>query len=427
MDSVPDPTTGGRVAGALGAEKLPRLGELVAEIGERFDTNGALGVLLLDAADIASIERRHGDAARVAVLSALGAIVRSVGQERLDVDDIVVMGGLGRSEIIVLFFRQPTSAAFYRTEMPGFIHSVYRALEKAGGRAFYPYLRGAPKLHAGTSVAIRNPKFAPETQLRRLVDEAREGAVLEREHAAKERRRDFTEMLLDRKVTSVYEPIVDVTTRTVFGYESLARGPEGTRLHAPVALFTAAIEHDLVFELDCLCRESGLKGAVDFPAGTKLFLNILPTTIHDPSFQPDRLIRTLEECRLSPSDVVFEISEQESIGNFALFREMSDQYRRLGFQFALDDTGSGYAGFEELIEIQPEFIKIDRSVVSGVDQDGARQEVLAALLSVAEKLGSRVIGEGLDTLEELETIGRLGIHFGQGWLFGHPTPLRATE
>jgi EAL domain-containing protein (putative c-di-GMP-specific phosphodiesterase class I) len=234
-------------------------------------------------------------------------------------------------------------------------------------------------------------------------------------------------MVLDRKITSVYEPIVDVNTRTVFGYESLARGPEGTDLYSPVALFGAAQQHDMVFELDCLCRASGLKGAIDFPSETKLFLNVLPTSIHDPDFQPDRLIKTLEECRLSPNDVVFEISEQESIDNLAAFRELNDEYRSLGFQFALDDTGSGYAGLEELIELQPEYIKMDRSVVSGVDQDPARQDVLSAFLDVAKKMGARVIGEGLDTVEELETLGHLGIHFGQGWLFGRPTPLRARE
>ena len=163
------------------------------------------------------------------------------------------------------------------------------------------------------------------------------------------------------------------------------------------------------------------------PADTKLFLNIRPTTIHDPSFQEARLIETLERCELAPSDVVFEISEQESISSFVAFREMRDYYRSLGFQFALDDTGAGYAGLEELLEVEPDFIKIDRAMVSGVDQDPARQDVLTALLQLAEKMGAQVIGEGLDTLEELEMLGRLGIRFGQGWLFGHPTPLRAND
>ena len=406
---------------------LPGIGEASRTIAERFDASGALGLLLIDADAVASIERRYGEEARERALGALARVIQEVARDRLKPQDLVVTGEVGRSEVIVLFFRKPGSAAFYRTEMPGFGQLVSRALDQRGSKVFYPYLRQTPELWAGIAVAIRNPKYGAATQLRQLIEEARADAELARRLAVRKRRRSFTEVVLDRSVSSVYEPIVDVHSKTVFGYEALVRGPAGGKLFSPSALFAAAESNDMLFELDCLCRASGLAGAVDFPTGTKLFLNVLPNSIHDPNFRADRLIQTLDECQLRPSDVVFEISEQESIENFDTFLEMSDQYRRLGFQFALDDTGSGYAGFEELIELQPEFIKIDRSVVSGVDQDPARQEVLTALLAVAEKLGSRVVGEGLDTLEELEMLAALGIHFGQGWLFGHPTPLRARR
>ena len=93
----------------------------------------------------------------------------------------------------------------------------------------------------------------------------------------------------------------------------------------------------------------------------------------------------------------------------------------------MDDTGAGYAGLEELLEIEPDYIKIDRAVVSGVDEGPARQDVLASLMQLAEKMGAEVIGEGLDTIEELEMLACLGIRLGQGWLFGRPTPLRAPD
>jgi EAL domain-containing protein (putative c-di-GMP-specific phosphodiesterase class I) len=259
------------------------------------------------------------------------------------------------------------------------------------------------------------------------LSEARHEAAFNRKLIDRRRRTEFIELVLDRKVTSVYEPIVDVNTRTVFGYEALARGPEGSDLRSPLTLFGIAEKEDLVFELDCLCRASGLEGAIDYPKGTKLFLNIRPTTIHDPNFKAEKLIGTLERCQLQPSDVVFEISEQESIHNFETFLEIRDYYRGLGFQIALDDTGAGYAGLESMVRLSPEFIKVDRSFVSGVDQDPVRQDLLGALQAVAGRTGSRIIGEGLDTLEELETLAALGIEFGQGWLFGKPTPLRARD
>jgi EAL domain-containing protein (putative c-di-GMP-specific phosphodiesterase class I) len=349
-----------------------------------------------------------------------------VAAERLAECDMIVRGEAGLNEMMVVIFREHRDARFYRQEIPGFEQVVARKLEREGAKIFYPYLKNAPILEMGYAVVLRNPKLGTETQLRMVIDEARTDARLNTSLSQRKRRRRFHELLLDQRVHSVYEPIVEVDTHVVYAYEALARGPEGTDFHMPIAMFTEAERQGLVYELDCLCRASGLAGAIDFPSGSKLFLNVLPSAIHDPNFRADRLIRTLAECRLSPRDVVFEVSEQESIRDFEAFREMRDYYRKLGFSFALDDTGSGYAGLEALLEISPEYIKVDRTFITGIDEDPVRQDLLRALKAVSEKTGAKIIGEGLDTLEELAMLSELGIHFGQGWLFGHPHPLRAA-
>jgi EAL domain-containing protein (putative c-di-GMP-specific phosphodiesterase class I)/GGDEF domain-containing protein len=412
---------------AAAEASIPQLSDLLPAVRERFDRRGVLGLFLIDASFLEQVERKAGREARAQVLETFSEIVAEATRQRLDTDDLVVSGEMGRNELIILLFRENCNASFFRQELPGLDQCLRRQLSKSPQQTFYPFLRMPPAIVTGSAMAIRNPKLGPDAQLRSVLCEAREDAELNVRVERRNTRRSFTEMLLDRRVYSVYEPIVEVESRVVFGYESLVRGPVDSEFHSPLALFGAAEREGLVFELDCLCRASGLEGAVDFPSGTKLFLNILPTTIHDPSFRAERLRKTLEECELSPTDVVFEISEQESIENFALFKEMRDYYRSMGFQFALDDTGSGYAGLEALLEIQPEFIKVDRAFVSGVDQDPARQHMLTALLNIAEKTGARVVGEGLDTLEELEMLRELGIQYGQGWLFGKPTPLRAKS
>jgi EAL domain-containing protein (putative c-di-GMP-specific phosphodiesterase class I) len=410
-----------------GMRRLPSCSSVLEQIGEHYDACGALGILIVDGSFLESIERRSGDHARLAALRALGNLVKQVADQKLLPQDVVMTGDVGRNEIWVTFLRESVNASLVQREIPSFEAALQLLVQQNDGKAFYPHLRHAPNLVTGSGVSLRNPRFSTETQIYRVVEEARRDVKLNSRVKERERRRRFQEVVLDRRIYSVYEPIVEVDSRVVFGYESLVRGPEDSEFHSPVALFGAAEENDMVFELDCLCRSSGLRGAIDFPEGTKLFLNVLPTAFHDPNFRADRLIETLEQCRLSPSDVVFEISEQESIENFSAFKEARDYYRSLGFQFALDDTGSGYAGLEALLEISPEYIKMDRAFVSGVDEDPSRQDLLAALLILAEKMGSKVIGEGLDRIEELEMLGKLGIHFGQGWLFGHPTPLRARD
>jgi EAL domain-containing protein (putative c-di-GMP-specific phosphodiesterase class I) len=400
------------------------LGAVFNSLVKRFDAETALGILVVDASEIAPIERSYGVAALDDALHDAYDAVNALIREDLKTGDLIVSGETGRNEIIVLIFRSSLDAVFYTHELPVLFRKLVTGLESRKQRIGYPRLRPSPWLPVGVATALPNPTIGAQTQFRTALDEARRDADLNDRVRARRRRHQLFELVLSKRVRSVYEPIVDVASRTVFGYEALARGPEGTDLHSAAALFSRAEDEDLMFQLDCLCRRSGLDGARDFPADAKLFLNIRPTTIFDPAFQAEALSGTLEGCSLQPSDVVLEISEQESIASFEIFREVRDYYRKLGFQIAMDDVGSGYASLEAVIELSPEFIKVDRAFVAGVDEDPARQELLRALLAVSKQIGARVIGEGLDTLEELETLGRLQIPFGQGWLFGKPHPLR---
>ena len=401
------------------------LGAWLPRIASRFALHGALGAVVVDAAALRPIEGQYGGEALRCVTEALRAFVADSVSDALGIDDIVVGGETGRSEIVVLVFRDANEVGFYRRELPDLRRCIADSIARRGQRVAYPYLRETPALPVGTGAALRNPTITAETQLVAALVEAREEAGLTALVAARRRRQRLFDLVVSRQITSVYEPIVEVESRIVFGYEALARGPEGSELHSPRALFATATEQDLLFQLDCLCRQSGLHGARELPGGAKLFLNVRPTTIHDPAFRAESISKTLEACGLSPSDMVFEISEQESIGNFDIFREVRDYYRGLGFQIALDDTGAGYASLEAVMELSPDFIKVDRAFVHGIDEDPGRQELLRALRSVADRIGARIIGEGLDTLEELATLGRLGIPFGQGWLFGKPHPLRS--
>ncbi|MFP8879932.1 MAG: EAL domain-containing protein [Myxococcota bacterium] len=404
--------------------ELLTLGEAIPQVVRQYGWHGALGIIAIDAAAIGEIERTFGDSAREqAMITAFDVIYGLIGA-RLDLGDLVVCGETGRSEILVLLFRDIDDVDFYSKELPDLQRILIAGLDPSHQHIGYPHLKVAPSLPVGMATSLRNPTHAAQTQIRTAVEEARRDAELNQRIGSRRRRQQLFELVIAGRVRSVYEPIVDVNTHTVFGYEALARGPEGTELYSASALFASATDEDLMFQLDCLCRRSGLDGARDFPADAKLFLNIRPTTIFDPGFRADALRQTLEGCGLQPTDVVLEISEQESISSFEIFREIRDYYGNLGFQIAMDDVGSGYASLEAVVELSPEFIKVDRAFVAGIDQDPTRQQLLAALRSVSDQIGARIIGEGLDTLEELETLARLEIPFGQGWLFGKPHPLR---
>jgi EAL domain-containing protein (putative c-di-GMP-specific phosphodiesterase class I) len=227
-------------------------------------------------------------------------------------------------------------------------------------------------------------------------------------------------VILHEKLTVRYEPIVELTTRRPIGYEALTRGPTESPLHLPERLFAQAQEVGLLFELDCLCRRLAFDGASCLPPRSKLFLNCLPTSIGDPTLRDEGLRANLEKYQIDPANLVLEISERESIENFAIFRELRDAFREYGVQIAIDDAGAGYASLEAVMEIAPDYMKADMALVRGIDTDPPRREVVNGLRGVAERIGAEVIAEGIETEEELRVIRELGIRYGQGYLFGPP-------
>ncbi len=410
---------------ALPDSGIAALSEALPTVADRFARSGALGLLLVDAGALGQIESMYGRRAWDEAYERLTRAIESLIYYRLGPKDLLLSGEVGRNEVAVLFFREAHDAEFFQHELPALRIEVREGIEKRGRQIANPYLREPFHTPIGMALAFCNPTIGTGAQLLRLLEQARGDCDLHARLEARRNRESLVDILLRRRIRSVYEPIVEVETRTVFGYEALARGPRDHALHSALALFATAEKEDLLYPLDCLCRRSGLVGAKGLPEDTTLFLNVRPTAIHDPDFRSASLRETLEVSGLAPHDVVLEISEQESIENFEIFREIRDYYRKLGFRIALDDTGAGYASLEAVIELSPDFIKVDRAFVRGIDEDPARQELLHALQRVAKSLGSEIIAEGLDTLEELATLNELDIRYGQGWLFGHPNPLRS--
>jgi EAL domain-containing protein (putative c-di-GMP-specific phosphodiesterase class I) len=401
--------------------------ERIELVGNALSRDGAFGLILIEGAGLERIERSYGVLAHRRALEAFHALVREGCGSDLEEADLIVGGSASPDELAIMFFRPRSDDRFYRERLPELTRRLLDKIASDGQKIVYPYERDAPYFPIGHTTVFHNPGLGTDRQICEGSERARRDAALNEAIARRERHKLFEDLVLAEDVAILYEPIVNLTTREVLGYEALVRGPWKSEFHSPDRLFQLAEETGLVFELDCLCRRTALRGARGLEAGRKLFLNCLPTAIHDPAFRGEVLQKTLQDLRLRPEDMVFEISERESIKNFSIFREISDHYKELGFQIALDDTGVAYGSLEAVMELAPDFIKVDLSLVRGIDTDPPRQELLRALHAVAGKLGGQIIAEGIETTEELETIQGLGIPYGQGYLFGRAAPLRRAR
>jgi EAL domain-containing protein (putative c-di-GMP-specific phosphodiesterase class I)/serine phosphatase RsbU (regulator of sigma subunit) len=229
--------------------------------------------------------------------------------------------------------------------------------------------------------------------------------------------------ILSRKnLYSVFQPVVSFTTGDVFGYEALSR-TETDVFSGPITeLFSAAEAADRLWELDKLCRKTAIQTARSLGLRNRLFLNINPESMYERDFQEGFTRRLLEKYGINPAELVLEITEhpEPAGGHTVSLKDAVDYYRRQGYQIALDDVGSAYSGLQRVCSLNPDFIKIDMTIIRGIESDPVRQAMVRSLVSFCTSSGAGLIAEGIETAAELNKLLALGVTYGQGFFLARP-------
>lgn len=216
----------------------------------------------------------------------------------------------------------------------------------------------------------------------------------------------------------VFQPVVRLATGGIEGYEALARFREGGR--APDEWFAEAATVGSLVELELATARLALAQLDRVPAGRLLFLNLSPSTVTSPALR-----RELEGA--AAGRIVLEVTERAPVGDYSALREALDVLRGTGVRFAVDDAGAGWASLQHVLELSPDFIKLDRALVRGVEDDPSRRTLIEGLLPVAAGMGAQVIAEGIEGAAQLEALRELGVPLGQGFLLGRPAGLPGVE
>ncbi len=417
---------GGRENAVVNERRLTPLGEHLSALADGLAKNGAVALILIDVSPLLEIERLYGARPYRRTIEGLASRVRARLFDEVGDEFRIASGALEDEHILIFIPRDRSNTEFYAHELPILTQELRAYVAICLKGIIYPYLYRAPDLPVGSGIGFNRPFYRIESQIRGLVDTTLRTAHFELERSSRERAQTLERLLLEEAVDSVFEPIVQLSDLRITGYEALSRGPSGTGLESPLNLFAVAESCGLEYELDNLCRRQALRNAQGIRADQKLFLNILPSSIHDPDFAGARVREMLSELGLSPRNLVLEISERQAIANYPIFREAIDHFSRLGFEIALDDTGAGFSSLEAALELNPRYLKIDMSLVRGIEGNPQKQEALRGLHSLSEKMSSTVIAEGIETRSELEAIQELGIEYGQGFIFGRGGPVQSV-
>ncbi len=215
--------------------------------------------------------------------------------------------------------------------------------------------------------------------------------------------------------------IVSLSSGKALGIEALTRPGGRPPLDRPDHFLAAAAEAGLLIETDRAWREASLRRlGSELPAEQLLFLNVTPASLLMGHTTGPGLEAVARMHGLAPERIVLEVTEGERVEDFDRMRRVLGGFRSRGFLIAIDDAGAGPSSLQSMVELHPDFIKLDRWLARDIEFDRSRQSMVEALVRFAEQVRARVIAEGIETVEQLDTFVGLGVAFGQGYLLGMP-------
>ncbi len=227
----------------------------------------------------------------------------------------------------------------------------------------------------------------------------------------------------DRSITPFFQPIVSLRDGTVLGYEALSRVSDCEIDLSSDDLFTIASASGKAWRLEQICRSvilSEVKKNERIFNTCKLFLNISPQVLVEDMFHTGFDEVYLARYALEAEGIVFEITEKDSVADTSRMKELVTSYKNRGFEIAIDDLGSCYSGLNLVCEITPKYIKLDRSLINQVSKNNSRYILIKNLVDYANSMNIKLIAEGIETSDDLRTLIKLGIHYGQGYFIARP-------
>ena len=238
---------------------------------------------------------------------------------------------------------------------------------------------------------------------------------LEQTLAARAARTRIEQVLATRAFRMVYQPIHDVRTRALVAYEALCR-VQSDPVRTPDLWFAEAASVGLGLPFELAAIAAAVEAFPALPSDVALSVNASPEVVLS-----GRLIEALDARYLERT--VVEVTEHAAVGDYAALRSELASLSARGVRIAVDDAGAGYAGLQQLLQLAPDVIKLDMSLVRGIDTDAARRALASAMTYFARETGALVVAEGVETEGEFAALAALGVERVQGWLLGKPREL----
>jgi len=394
---------------------LPAYALLFDDLRRALDQRRRIGVIHAGVTNLDLIESLYGWQAFDRAIAQLAETIRALPGAELPASALLAVGGVPADRFVLFVPEDGDGREVDDETLAGLAAAVkarlVRALDHDGFHAVAPQ----PQARVGHALLSENPFFRFERRVHAAVEEAR--TLPERRAARREEvwQAELARVVSDARIRTLWQPVVELHSGSVFGFEALSRGPEDTPFATPRAMFALSGRAGIDDALDRVCRERALAEGPRVAGKGKIFLNVLPKTLADRGLWSE----VPEALR---ADVVVEISERALGDDPEAHAASCAAVRAAGFSLALDDVGTSREGGIALDRLRPDFVKVDPSVIRGIDGSLIRQEIFSTIVRLGASIDASIVAVGIESAEEATTLRSLGARFGQGYHFAQPAP-----
>jgi len=394
---------------------LDRAKELLIEQGE-------IGIIYIDIEQGEAIEVENGWAFFDEFLRKVGDVITAVAKENFRAPLVTANRVAGTSFFILMETKGDATAE-------ASIEKIASKLQQRLTNSLRERFPEVQRDQFGFFVGAARIEYRPQIRLERQIYHGMQIAADQVRDAEHQRRRqqakELREIIRNKRVTTLFQPIVNSADCSIFGYEILTRGPAKSSFRNSDMLFAFARENHLAWELEALALEKSLERLRETDLGDRKFLvNLEAEMFENDQFQFHEMVSFFAEKK---NRFVFELTERAAIEDYAVFRDLLDVFRQKGIEIAIDDAGSGYASLEAIASLAPDYLKITKGLISTVAIEPIKQDLVRMLVDLAAKTGAKTLAEGIETAEEFEWCKKLGIDLMQGYYIARPQETLVDE
>jgi len=383
--------------------------------------NSTLGMILIDVQSLEKIQTQHNDVLNYSLITTFKDFFATFKGTQVRNEDIMTLNIKGGNSYYI-FLARPRIKKFF--EIDDYENLSQRLQYEIDNNLFtniFPLIKKTFSVKVGYSVCFYNPDVNITNILEILIKTAQSISTYREIKEEMRKKELFYRLIIEENATILYQPIINLNTHKIIGYESFTHGPKNTIFEIPCCLFNFAKEQGLLHDLDWLCKKNSIEKARDINKEFKLFIKSVPLSIHQSSIRMGFMHNLLKEYNIEAQNIVLEISDKNTIINAIAYRKFSELYKGMSKAVVINDSWSDI-DIRELLNINISYIKISMDIIRNIDVDPEKRERIKIIQNISKSNKAQIIADGLHNKKELKTLLDLNIEYGQGYLIAHPGP-----